>query len=192
VLGALLLTAGFASAETGDAEANWPVADATCKPWAYNWWLGSAVDKENITKEFERYSAAGLGGIHIIPIYGVKGAEAREIPYLSPQWMEMLEFAVQEGKRLGLGVDMSTGTGWCFGGPNVTPDTGGQGITISDRCGGYPSLKLVGEAGCAGRRGVDDQSILRRSHAPVSPTFHVGVCRAARRCPAAGHVSRLF
>jgi hypothetical protein len=132
VLGALLLTAGFASAETGDAEANWPVADATCKPWAYNWWLGSAVDKENITKEFERYSAAGLGGIHIIPIYGVKGAEAREIPYLSPQWMEMLEFAVQEGKRLGLGVDMSTGTGWCFGGPNVTPDTGGQGITISE------------------------------------------------------------
>ena len=131
VFSALLLSAGVActAAEGG---ASWPVADATCKPWAYNWWLGSAVDKANLTRELTRYRDAGLGGIHIIPIYGVKGAEARNIPYLSPKWMEMLAFAVREGKRLGLGVDMTTGTGWCFGGPNITPDMGGQAIKVSE------------------------------------------------------------
>jgi alpha-L-rhamnosidase len=125
VLCALLLTAGIVWAAPEEEGAKWPEADATCKPWAYNWWMGSAVDKENLTKEFQRYRDAGLGGIHIIPIYGVKGADAREIQYLSPKWMEMLAFAVREGKRLGLGVDMTTGTGWCFGGPNVAPGLAG-------------------------------------------------------------------
>ena len=57
--------------------------------------------------------------MHIIPIYGAKGWEDRAIEYLSPQWMAMLRHAVTEAQRLGLGVDMTTGTGWCFGGPNV-------------------------------------------------------------------------
>jgi hypothetical protein len=100
-----------------------PSPDA--RPWIYNHWLGSAVDKENLTRELERYQKAGIGGIHIIPIYGVKGAESRFIPYLSPKWMEMMAFAVEEGKRLGLQVDMTTGTGWCFGGPWITKELGG-------------------------------------------------------------------
>ncbi len=35
---------------------------------------GSAVDEANITRNLERYAAAGLGGVHIIPIYGAMGA----------------------------------------------------------------------------------------------------------------------
>ena len=110
--------------------ASWPAITSECKPWAYNWWLGSAVDKENLAKELKRYSDGGLGGIHIIPIYGAKGAESRYIDYLSPKWMEMLAFAVNEGRKLDLGVDMTTGTGWNFGGPNVTLEFGGQGFKI--------------------------------------------------------------
>ena len=117
-----------AMAGEGDAR-GWPEVDGTCKPWAYHWWLGSAVDKENLSRELVRYRAAGLGGIHVVPIYGAKGAENRALDYLSSEWMEMLGFAVKEGRRLGLGVDMTTGTGWCFGGPNVTPDMAGQSIT---------------------------------------------------------------
>jgi len=49
-----------------------------------------------------------------------KGAEARNIPFLSDKYMEMLAHVTAEAKRLGLGVDMATGTGWPFGGPNVT------------------------------------------------------------------------
>lgn len=57
--------------------------------------------------------------MHIIPIYGVRGAEEGFIDYLSPKWMQMLAHTTREAKRLGMGVDMSTGTGWPFGGPNV-------------------------------------------------------------------------
>ena len=34
----------------------------------------------------------------------------------------MLRYTVSEANRLGLGVDMTTGSGWCFGGPRVTDD----------------------------------------------------------------------
>jgi len=94
----------------------------TAKPWTYWWWMGSTVTEKDITWQLENFAKAGLGGVHIIPIYGVKGLEKEAISYLSPQWMQMLTHTVREGKRLGLGVDMTTGTGWPFGGPNVTPD----------------------------------------------------------------------
>ncbi len=68
----------------------------------------------------ERYPAAGLGGVQIIPIYGAKGWEDKYITYLSPEWMDMMGWTVGEAHRLGMGVDMTLGTGWCFGGPTVT------------------------------------------------------------------------
>jgi hypothetical protein len=100
----------------------WPPITAQQKPWAFNWWMGSAVDKTNLTKELQRYHDAGLGGIHIIPIYGAKGFEDKYINYLSPQWMEMMGWAVSESRRLGMDCDMTTGSGWCFGGPQVTDE----------------------------------------------------------------------
>src|SRR5262249_7363669 len=36
--------------------------------------------------------------------------------------MEMLEHCGTEGKRLGIGIDMATGTGWPFGGPWIKPE----------------------------------------------------------------------
>ena len=98
----------------------WPQTSKECRPWAYWWWHGSAVDTTNLAHELQRYHDAGMGGVHIIPIYGTKGWEQRDIEYLSPKWMAMLKFTVTEANRLGLGVDMTTGTGWCFGGPNVS------------------------------------------------------------------------
>ena len=116
---ALALMPLFCGHAAGDPFA-WPPLTAQTKPWAFNWWMGSAVDKANLTHELERYAAAGLGGIHIIPIYGAKGFEDKYIDYLSPRWMEMMGWAVSEAHRLGMGVDMTTGSGWCFGGPQVT------------------------------------------------------------------------
>ena len=66
--------AGVAADSTTDPLA-WPPATKECRPWSYWWWLGSAVDKENLTKELTRYRDAGWGGVHIIPIYGAKGWE---------------------------------------------------------------------------------------------------------------------
>jgi hypothetical protein len=97
----------------------WPAITRETRPWTYWWWMASAVDKTNITLELQRYREAGFGGVHVIPIYGAKGFESRYIPYLSEQWFDMLDHTVREAERLDMGVDMTTGTGWCFGGPNV-------------------------------------------------------------------------
>ena len=122
-----LATNGAFAAEDAFA---WPAITAQTKPWAFNWWMGSAVDKTNLTHELERYAAAGLGGIHIIPIYGAKGWEDKYITYLSPQWMEMMGWTVSEAKRLGMGVDMTTGSGWCFGGPQVTDEDANANVVV--------------------------------------------------------------
>jgi hypothetical protein len=123
----------------------WPPASSTNKPWTRWWWLGSAVDKPNLTRELEAFSKAGLGGVEICPIYGAVGAENRFIDFLTPRWMEMLAHTTTEAKRLGLGVDMTTGTGWPFGGPGVTTDTascGLQRISATAAAGQTLSLKL--------------------------------------------------
>jgi alpha-L-rhamnosidase len=98
---------------------NWPPVTRQTKPWARWWWHGSAVNKRDLTAEMEKYQKAGLGGLEITPIYGVRGAEDRFIDFLSPAWMGMLERTLKEADRLGMGVDMATGTGWPFGGPWV-------------------------------------------------------------------------
>jgi len=98
----------------------WPAVTQSMRPWTYWWWMASAVDQANLTRELQRYRDAGLGGVHIIPIYGAKGFEGRYVEYLSPQWIEMLRYTIAEARRLGLGVDLTTGSGWCFGGPRVT------------------------------------------------------------------------
>ena len=146
-LAALLLLASAAAHAAGAGEVAWPAQRRQCRPWAYNWWMGSAVDKANLTRELERYRQGGLGGVHVVPIYGAKGAEDRYIPYLGPKWMEMLAHAVAEGERLDLGVDMTTGTGWCFGGPHVARDQGCRQIaarTVAFPSGGRLDARTAG------------------------------------------------
>ena len=108
----------------------WPAITSQTRPWTYWWWPGSAVDQTNLARELQRYHDAGLGGVHIIPIYGVKGGESNDISYLSPQWMEMMGCAVSEARRLNLGVDMTTGTGWCFGGPQVSDQDANANVVV--------------------------------------------------------------
>lgn len=99
---------------------SWPRPSVECKPWTRWWWLGSAVDPPNLSYNLEELARAGMGGVEITPIYGVKNGEPQYINYLSPKWMEMLSHTVSEAHRLGMEVDMNTGTGWPFGGPGVT------------------------------------------------------------------------
>lgn len=97
-----------------------PALFSTSKPWTYWWWPGSAVNHKGITQQLEAYAKAGFGGLHIIPIYGAKGFEKEFLPYLSPQWQEAYLFVLKEAKRLHLGIDMTLGTGWPFGGPQIS------------------------------------------------------------------------
>lgn len=98
---------------------SWPEAAREGKAGSRWWWLGSAVDKDNLRWQMEQLAAAGIGTLEITPIYGVKGNESKNITFLSPQWLEMMNYTQQVGNELGIDIDMTTGTGWPFGGPMV-------------------------------------------------------------------------
>jgi hypothetical protein len=121
-LGCLLFFSAIISTPAADEPLGWPSATCTNHPWTRWWWLGSAVDKTNLTRMLTQFHDAGIGGVEICPIYGAKGYEDRFIDFLSPKWMEMLAHTTTEAKRLDLGVDMTTGTGWPMGGPHVTTE----------------------------------------------------------------------
>jgi hypothetical protein len=108
----------------------WPALTAQTRPWVWWWWHGSAVDKINLTHELQRFHDAGLGGVQFTPIYGVKGGEAQDISYLSPKWMAMMGYTVDEARQLGMGVDMTLGTGWCFGGPTVSDEDANASVVV--------------------------------------------------------------
>ena len=78
--------------------------------------MGSAVNKTNIDKQLDDFSRVGIGGVNIIPIYGVKGFEKQFLSFLSNEWLEMVEYTIQKAEQLNLGVDISLGTGWPYGG----------------------------------------------------------------------------
>ena len=100
----------------------WPAVQKEMKPWTRWWWMGNAVDQRGLEAALTTYQQAGIGGVEITPIYGAKGFEDKYIDYLSPKWMSMLDVTVAKASSLGMGVDMNTGTGWPFGGPQVTPE----------------------------------------------------------------------
>jgi hypothetical protein len=113
----------------------WPPLTSESRPWAIWWWPGSAVEEAEIDAHLARYAAAGLGGVHVVPIYGVRGAEARSIPFLSPTWVSRLRFTVKAARARGMGVDLATGTGWPFGGPQVSVEDGSRAARVEQRDG---------------------------------------------------------
>jgi glycosyl hydrolase family 106( putative alpha-L-rhamnosidase) len=120
----LIAVAAWISAPVAqNRERGWPPISDETKPWTRWWWQGSAVDRASLTANLEALAAAGIGGVEVTPIYGVHGAEDRFIPYLSDQWMAMLEYTLREATRLKMRADMATGTGWPFGGSWVGPDS---------------------------------------------------------------------
>jgi hypothetical protein len=116
------MVAGAAGAvEAGDP---WPEITRECRPWAYNWWMGSAVDRDNLARELRRYRDAGLAASTLSDLR----RPGRRIPRPPVPRAGMdgdVRLAVDEAERLDLGVDLTTGSGWCFGGPCITPDLAG-------------------------------------------------------------------
>ena len=119
-LGLIILLFLGSSLKAAENQTPWPKITKVTKPWARWWWMGSAVDEANLTNLISKYKEAGFGGLEITPIYGAGGFEQKYLSYLSPGWMKMLDVSVREAAKNGMGIDMNLGTGWPFGGPQVT------------------------------------------------------------------------
>ena len=83
------------------------------------WWLGSAVTEQGLKWQMQQMASHGIRTLEITPLYGVQGNDENNISFLSPEWMKMLEYTINEGKRQGIQIDMNLGTGWPFGSPET-------------------------------------------------------------------------
>lgn len=132
----------------------WPEQSRLSRPWTYWWWHGSAIEEAELARLLPEYRAAGLGGLHVVPIYNAEGREDRAVDFLTPPWMERLAFAVREAEKHDLGLDMTTGTGWPFGGPWVRREDGAAQVQ-------WERYRLAG--------GVDLATPIRSRRQPEAP-----------------------
>ena len=112
---------------------SWPASTPEAKPGTRWWWLGSAVDKENLQWNLQQYAHHGIGAVEITPLYGVQGNQANNIPYLSDKWMDMLRYTQEQCRQNGIELDMATGTGWPFGGPWVPVEESACKVLFVDK-----------------------------------------------------------
>ena len=116
ILFAICLATAATTTATGQS---WPTSSTEAKPGTRWWWLGSAVNKNDLKWNLNEYAHHGIGAVEITPLYGVQGNQTNNIDFLSDKWFEMLRYTMEQGKQNGIEIDMSTGTGWPFGGPWV-------------------------------------------------------------------------
>lgn len=97
---------------------------ANARPMMRWWWFGPAVTKPELQKELETMRGAGIGGVEIQPVYPLMlDDEAKGITnlqYLSPEFLDDVNFANKTARSLGLRVDITLGSGWPYGGPKTT------------------------------------------------------------------------
>ena len=103
----LLILILFFSQAISAQQLSWPEITRNARPWTRWWWPGSIVSQADLTVAMQKYKDAGLGGLELTVIYGVKGEENKFIDFLSPKWMEMFTYTLKEGERLGIDIDLA-------------------------------------------------------------------------------------
>src|ERR1700737_15456 len=99
-----------------------PPADA--RPMVRWWWFGTAVEKPEILRELQQMKADGIGGAELAFVYPeVLDDPAKNLinePFVGPAMLDNVRYAQSEGRKLGLRIDVTLGSGWPYGGP-ATP-----------------------------------------------------------------------
>ena len=96
---------------TQNQKIEWPQVTNETKPWTRWWWEGNAVRTTDLDTVMRKYQEANLGGLEITPIYGIHGYEDRFKDFLSPEWVDLFLYTLQEAKQLGLGIDLANASG---------------------------------------------------------------------------------
>ncbi|HEY4064866.1 MAG TPA: glycosyl hydrolase [Puia sp.] len=88
------------------------------RPFVRWWWNGDKVEKGELARELRLMKEAGIGGVEINPIKFPSRTDDMgkpSIQWLSPEWVDLLQFTLKEAASLGLTCDLIVGSGWPFG-----------------------------------------------------------------------------
>ena len=106
------------------------------RPFVRWWWNGDKIEKDEITRELRLLKDAGIGGVEINPIkFPAKTDDLgkRSVPWLSDEWINLLQFALEEAKSLGMTCDLIVGSGWPFGGEWLAEEERSQIVVIATK-----------------------------------------------------------
>jgi predicted GH43/DUF377 family glycosyl hydrolase len=129
----LLYCAGIASA--ADLEADFRNPPEAARPWVFWYWMQASVSREGVTADLEAMKAAGIGGAYLMPIKGAANPPLLNPPVeqLTPEWWDMVRFAMTEADRLGLKLGMHASDGFAVaGGPWITPELSMQKVVWTE------------------------------------------------------------
>ena len=104
------------------------------KPWVFWYWVKGAVSKAGITADLTAMKTNGIGGAYLMSIQGPDKVPVYTPPavQLTPEWWEMVAFAMSEAKRLNLKLGMHVSDGFALaGGPWITPELSMQKVVWS-------------------------------------------------------------
>jgi alpha-L-rhamnosidase len=94
------------------------------RPMVRWWWFGTAVEKPEILRELQQMKADGIGGAELAFVYPqVLDDPAKNLvnePFVGPAMLDNVRYAQAEGRKLGLRIDVTLGSGWPYGGPATT------------------------------------------------------------------------
>ncbi len=93
------------------------------RPMVRWWWFGLAVVKPEILRELQQMKADGIQGAELAFEYPIvlddPSKNLHNLPFLSPEMLDDVKYAQEEGRKLGLRIDVTLGSGWPYGGPNT-------------------------------------------------------------------------
>src|SRR5205809_6775601 len=99
------------------------------------WWFGPAVTKPELEREMRMMKEGGIGGFEVQPVYPLAlddQKNIRTLPFLSDEFLDALRFTSAKSRELGLRMDLTLGSGWPYGGPQV-PITQAAGMLRWER-----------------------------------------------------------
>ncbi|MGD1030175.1 MAG: glycosyl hydrolase [Opitutaceae bacterium] len=144
----LLLSAATALADVGSLESSFRTPPDDSRIMMRWWWFGPAVTKTEIAREIRTMKAGGIGGFEVQPVYplAIDGQipGLKNVPFLSPEFLDMLGFTAAEAKAQGMRMDLTLGSGWPYGGPmfSVGESPGALRIFNAVAAFGQPSVPL--------------------------------------------------
>jgi hypothetical protein len=105
-------------------------------PYVRWWWNGDKIEKQELSRELRLLKDAGIGGIEINPIKfpaRTNDTDKQSVQWLSSEWIELLKFAFDEARSLGMTCDLIVGSGWPFGAEWLGDDERSQVIVIGTK-----------------------------------------------------------
>lgn len=120
--------------ETSDLVKYFITPPDASKSSCYWWWFNGLVNKEGITRDLEEFRDKGMGGVLLVNSASGLGGAAMPtgVQLLSAEWRELYKHAIAEAKRLNIEVGVNLSSGWCMGGPWITPENSGRWFLQSE------------------------------------------------------------